>query len=130
MDWKIHRCKHNSEENPPSACAGNKKACPSCRLQLARKWYIAVRDLPVRASKEAKSEQQREEEDEECDICAQWQDKEKKGKEAHNKQEEGEARVEANCLETGARVRSTCGIRAPGIKGWLKGTSETKPEGT
>jgi len=130
LEWKIQRCKHDGEENPESARAGNEKASAWCLLQLARSWYVAICDLPVRASNQAECEHKWEEEDEEYDICAQRQDEIKKAKQAHDKQKEGKAGREARTLETSDRLLWICGIRSPGIKGRFKGTSETKPEGT
>jgi len=130
LEWEFQSFEHDGEPNPPSARASNKKASASSLLQLASKCYVAVRDLPVSASNEAECEHKREKEEEEYDIRAQRQNEVKEAKQAHNKEEEGKAGVEANTLETGGRVRGRCGIRSPGVEPWYKGTSETEPEST
>jgi hypothetical protein len=101
LEREVKGSEHDGEEDPPSACTSNECECACRFLKSAGESGVAVRNLPIGAGEATERDDQREEDYEEHDIGAQRQDEVDQAKQAHTKQEEGEAGVESNSVETG-----------------------------
>jgi hypothetical protein len=129
LEGEIQACKHNSQEDPPTASTSHEDEGTRRFLQPTRKQDVAVADLPVCACEAAEGADEREEDDDEGDVGAQTADEVDEAHQAHSQEEEAEGAVEGDGLEAGSWVRGIGGVGAPGVVEGLQSAGEAHPEG-